>query len=212
MKALTQLSMAEIRLLARDPGTLFFMIAFPLMLLILHTGSDGIGRLLPGYVAMILAIGGLSALPGIVATYRERKVLRRLATTPVAPVTLLAAQVGAQIVMGAVGAVIVVGAGVLGYGVELPAQPAVLAAAFLLCASMVCALGFVIAALAPRARVAELFGLLIMFPMIFLSGAAVPREGLPEGLRAIGGYLPLTQAVTALDGGWSGSPQGCPCW
>lgn len=210
MKAFVQLSVTELKLLARDTGTLFFMVAFPMMLLVLHTGDDHLDTLLPGYIAMVLAIGGLSALPGIVATYRERKVLRRLATTPVAPVTLLAAQVGAQLVMGIVGSAVVVGVGVLGYGIEPPAHPAALALAFLLCASMVCAIGFVIAAVAPRARIADLFGLLVMFPMIFLGGAAVPRDGLPESMREIGGYLPLTPGVTALRDGWLGTPTLLP--
>ncbi|MFC4058884.1 ABC transporter permease [Planomonospora corallina] len=212
MKAFALLSAAELRLLARDPGSLFFMVAFPLMLLILNSGGEGpeIEIFLPGYIVMILAIGGLSALPATVATYRERKVLRRLAATPVAPLTLLAAQIGAQIVMGLAGSAIVVGVGVLGYGAGLPDHVAVSLLAFLLCALMLYALGFVIAALAPRAKAAELLGLLVMFPMIFLGGAAIPREGLSEELLRMGEHLPLTYAVTALRDGWFGSPGALP--
>ncbi|MFD0664904.1 ABC transporter permease [Thermocatellispora tengchongensis] len=144
------------------------------------------------------------------ATYRERKVLRRLAVTPVAPVALLAAQFAAQVVMGVAGSAIVVGVGVFGYDVEPPAHPLPLLLAYALCSAMVCAIGFVVAALAPRARTAELFGLLIMFPMIFLGGAAIPREGLPEELRRMGEYLPLTHAVTGLRDGWFGTPAAMP--
>ncbi|GAA3155220.1 ABC transporter permease [Planomonospora alba] len=211
MKAFALLSAAELRLLARDPGSLFFMVAFPLMLLILNSGGDREAEIfMPGYIVMILAIGGLSALPATVATYRERKVLRRLAAAPVAPLTLLAAQVGAQLAMGLAGSAIVVGVGVLGYGAGLPDHPALSVLAFLLCALMLYALGFVIAALAPRAKVAELLGLLVLFPMLFLGGAAIPREGLPGELLRIGEHLPLTYAVTALRDGWFGSPGALP--
>lgn len=210
MKAFVQLSLGELRLLARDPASLFFMLAFPLMLLVLNSGNDRLEIFVPGYMAMILATGGLSALPGIMATYRERKVLRRLAATPVSPILLLAGQVVAQLVMGIAGSAIVVAAGVLGFGAPLPGHPAMLAVAFLLCALMTYAVGFVIAALAPRARAAEAMGLLALFPMIFLGGAAIPREGLNEELRQIGEYLPLTHGVTALREGWFGTPTAPP--
>jgi len=112
--------------------------------------------------------------------------------------------------MALAGSVLVAAVGVLGFGVDLPAHPLRLALAFLLCALMCYAVGFVIAALAPRARVAELMGLLLMFPMIFLAGAALPREGLPEAMRRIGDYLPLTQGVTALRESWLGTPAAMP--
>ncbi|MEU4696282.1 ABC transporter permease [Nonomuraea dietziae] len=210
MRAFTRMSATELTLLSRDPGTLFFMVAFPLMLLVLHTGSERIAVLVPSYLAMILAIGGISALPGFVVTYRERKVLRRLATTPIAPLAVLAAQVVAQLVMGLAGAAIIVVAALAAFGVDAPAHPAPLALAFVLTVLMTCSLGFLIAAVARTVRVADLLGLMIMFPMIFLSGAAIPREGLPPSLRAIGEYLPLGPAVTALREGWAGTPTALP--
>ncbi|MFI6292506.1 ABC transporter permease [Nonomuraea sp. NPDC050790] len=210
MRAFVQLSANELRLLGRDPGSLFFMVAFPLMLLVLNSGSDRLEVFLPSYMAMILAIGGIAALPGIVATYRERKVLRRLAVTPISPVMLLGAQVAAQMVMGLGGSLVVVVTGMAVFGVAPPAHPLPLVLAFLLSALMTCAIGFVIAAVAPRARTADLLGLTVMFPMIFLAGAAIPREGLPDMLLKIGDYLPLTQAVTALRDGWFGTPAALP--
>ena len=210
MKAFVQLSVVELKLLAREPSALFFMVAFPLMLLILTSGTDRIEILLPGYISMILAIGGLTTMPAIVATYRERKMLRRLATTPATPINLLIAQVIAQLLMGLLGAAILIGVGVIGYGGEPPAHPFALALAFLLSALMLCSMGLIIAGLAPRARIADLYGMLVMFPMIFIGGAAMPKEVLPSGVRAIGDYLPLSQAITAMREAWFGSPTLLP--
>ncbi|GAA2899087.1 ABC transporter permease [Nonomuraea rubra] len=210
MKAFTHLSASELRLLSRDPGTLFFMVAFPAMLLLLNGSNDNLEVFVPGYLAMVLAIGGVSTLPGVMASYRERKVLRRMATTPVSPFLLLTAQIAAQLVMALAGAAILIGVAVLGFRVALPTHPAALLLSFVLCALMCYAIGFVLAALAPRARTADLMGLLVMFPMIFLAGAAIPREGLPGELREIGEYLPLTHAVTVLRESWFGVPSAMP--
>ncbi|GAA3427832.1 ABC transporter permease [Streptosporangium sandarakinum] len=202
MKAFTALTAIELRLLLRDPASLFFMMAFPLMLLVLKRGD---GDAVPGYLAMIVAIGGMGALPGIVASYRERKVLKRLATTPISPVLLLGAQLVAQVAAGLVGSVLLVAAAVAVFGAQAPGNVPVLAAAFLLCSVMVCSLGFVIAAVVRNTRGASLIGMLVMFPMIFLSGAAVPRKALPDSLRRIGDFLPLTPGVDALHVAWSGT-------
>ncbi|UBU10701.1 ABC transporter permease [Nonomuraea gerenzanensis] len=210
MKAFAHLSATELRLLSRDPATLFFMVAFPAMLLLLNGSNDRLEVFVPGYLAMVLAIGGISTLPGVMASYRERKVLRRLATTPISPLVLLTAQIAAQLVMALAGAAILIGVAMLGFGVAPPAHPAALVLSFVLCALMCYAIGFVLAALAPRARTADLMGLLVMFPMIFLAGAAIPREGVPGELREIGAYLPLTQGVTALRESWLGDPAPMP--
>ncbi|WP_214411693.1 ABC transporter permease [Sphaerisporangium fuscum] len=202
MKAFTALTATELRLLVRDPASMFFMTAFPLMLLVLKHGEAGA---VPGYIAMIVAIGGMGALPGVVASYRERKVLKRLAITPISPVMLLGAQLVAQVLLGLAGSVVLVGVSIAGFGVDPPRNVPLLAAAFLLCSVMTCSLGFVIAAVVRNARGASLIGMLVMFPMIFLAGAAVPRRALPESLRRIGDFLPLTPGVDALGNGWSGA-------
>ncbi|MER7498913.1 ABC transporter permease [Nonomuraea pusilla] len=202
MKAFTALTATELRLLSRDPASLFFMVAFPLMLLVLKRGDSGA---VPGYAAMIAAIGGMGALPAVVAGYRERKVLKRLATTPISPVLLLAAQVVAQSAAALAGSVLLIVAAIVIFGARPPANVPLLVVAFLLCSVMACALGFVIAALVRNTRGAGLIGMLAMFPMIFLAGAAVPRQTLPGSLRRIGDFLPLTPGVDALNAAWTGT-------
>ncbi|MEU6798936.1 ABC transporter permease [Nonomuraea wenchangensis] len=202
MKAFTALTVTELRLLSRDPASLFFMMAFPLMLLVLKRGESAS---VPGYIAMIAAIGGMGALPAIVAAYRERKVLKRLATTPVSPLLLLGAQLVAQVTAALAGSTLLVAAAIVVFGAKAPANVPALAVAFVLCSVMVCALGFVIAAIMRNTRGAGLIGMLVMFPMIFLAGAAVPRKALPDSLRQIGDFLPLTPGVDALTSAWAGT-------
>jgi ABC-2 type transport system permease protein len=93
MRAFWKLAKAELKLFTREPLAVFFILAFPLILLWLNGSRSGdMDRLLPGYMALILATVGLTQLPSVLATYRERGILRRLATTPVPPATVLGAQ------------------------------------------------------------------------------------------------------------------------
>jgi len=65
-------------------------------------------------------------------------------------------------------------------------------------------LGYILAGLLPTARTAQVVGLALLYPMLFLSGAGFPRELLPETIIKISAFLPLTYVVTLLRGLWIG--------
>jgi ABC-2 type transport system permease protein len=157
---------------------------------------------------MILATGGLATMPGILAGYRERGVLRRLGATPLPPALVLIAHLLVQLLVSTVGLGLLLAVGLLFYDLNLPGAPGWALVAYLTGAVAVFAVGFVLAALAPSARTAEAAGFAIFFPMIFLSGAAVPREMLSGTMRAIGEWLPLTHVVGALRDTWAGAAPG----
>jgi ABC-2 type transport system permease protein len=217
MRAFPKLTLVEAKLLVREPAALFFLLAFPLILLVLnggngnapseHFGGQGaMDVLVPGYVAMILATAGLTALPGTLASYREQGVLRRLGATPLPPAAVLAAQLVVQLAVSTLGLVLLVAVGMLWFDLNLPAAAGGLVLAYLLGALAIFALGFVVAALVRSARVASAVGFVVFFPMIFLSGAAVPREMLSATLQRIADALPLTYVVSALRDAWAGRP------
>ena len=58
------------------------------------------------------------------------------------------------------------------------------------------------------ARVAQTVGMALFFPMMFLSGAAMPRQIMPAKVVAVSDALPLTHVVKLLQGLWSGKPWG----
>lgn len=63
-------------------------------------------------------------------------------------------------------------------------------------------LGFLIASIVPTARFAQPVGAIILYPMIALSGLFVPVESLPSQLRGLARILPMTYAVSLLQGIW----------
>ena len=70
------------------------------------------------------------------------------------------------------------------------------------------AIGFVLASLMPTARTAQVVGMVLLYPMLFLSGAGFPRELLPETIKKVSTFLPLTYVVTLLRGLWIGEAWG----
>jgi ABC-2 type transport system permease protein len=207
MRAFWKLAKAEFKLFTREPLAIFFVLAFPLILLWLNGSQLGneVDELVPGYVALILATVGLTQLPGVLATYRERGILRRLATTPVPPARVLGAQLVVHLVASTIGVALLLTAAAVLYGLRLPQAIAAAVLVYLAGALALYALGFVLAALAPNARTANAIGFVVYFPMIFLCGAVIPREQLAASMRRIGEVLPLAPVVTGLQDAWSGA-------
>jgi len=216
MKSLLKMIWMEAKLFLREPVGAFFTLVFPLMMLFLFGsiyGNEptqyfgGYGTIdisVPAYTAMIIATTGLVGLTVTMASYRENGVLRRLSTTPISPLAVLAAQVIVLFLMTTVGMVLLVIAGKLVYHMRFEGNIISVLAAFVLCSLSFFALGFVLAGLMPTTRIAQVVGMVLLYPMLFLSGAGFPRELLPEAIKKISTFLPLTYVVKLLRGLWVG--------
>ncbi len=224
MRGFWKLTWTEIKLFLREPAAVFFTLAFPLMMLFLFGsifGNEPIPELggygevdisVPAYTAMIIATSGLLGLSITIASYREKGVLRRLKATPLRPQAILGAHVIVLFLMTALGMVLLVIAGKLVYGLRFGGHPLSVLAAFVLSSMSFFALGFVLAGLIPTARTAQIVVMVLFYPMIFLSGATIPREMLPESIRQFAQVLPLSHVVTLLRGLWVGDSWGKYPW
>jgi ABC-2 type transport system permease protein len=220
MKSLLKMTWMEAKLFLREPLGAFFTLVFPLMMLFLF-GSiygntptpmfNGYGTIdisIPAYTAMIIATTGLMSLTITLAANRENGVLRRLRTTPVSSFVILAAQVIVMFVMTSLGMLLLVLAGKLVYHVRFEGNALSVVAGFVLCCLSFYSLGFILASLMPTARTAQVVGMVLLYPMLFLSGAGFPRELLPEAIKKVSTFLPLTYVVNLLRGLWIGEPWG----
>jgi len=216
MKSLLKMTWMELKLFFREPIGAFFTLVFPLMMLFLfgsiygNEPSDyfnGYGTVdisVPAYTAMIIATTGLMSLAITMSAYRENGVLRRLRTTPISPLLILTAQVVVLLLMTIIGMVLLVIAGKLVYQMRFEGNVFDVFLGFILSSLSFFAIGFVIAGLMPNARTAQIVGMVILYPMLFLSGAGFPRELLPETIKKISTFLPLTYVVNLLRGLWIG--------
>jgi ABC-2 type transport system permease protein len=206
----------EAKLFLREPVGTFFTLVFPLMLLFLFGsifgnepnptfgGRGTIDISLPIYTAMIIGTTGLMSTTITMAIYRENGVLRRLRTTPISPLTVLLAQVTVIFAMTGLGMLLLVIAGKLVYHMRFEGNFFSVLGGFVLCSLSFFGIGFIIAGTMPNARTAQIVGLVLLYPMIYLSGASFPREMLPETIKKISTFLPLTYVVNLMRGLWIG--------
>jgi|Deesub1362B_J571_1020462.scaffolds.fasta_scaffold15001_2 ABC-2 type transport system permease protein len=216
MRGVWKLILVEAKLLLREPIVVFFSLIFPLMSLFLFGaiyGNDpkeifqGRGTVdisVPAFSALTIATIGVGTIPSRIATYREKGILRRLCATPVRPLAILAAQVVVYFAMTLLELILLLIAGRLVYQIRFDGNLVSVFLGFTLTAHSFFAFGFVIASLARTAREAQVISTVAFYPMIFLSGATIPIELLPEGIRRYVSLLPLAHAVALLRGLWFG--------
>lgn len=221
MKSLLKLTWMEAKLFMREPVSAFFTLIFPLMMLFifgvisgkapspLPDGRSLLDSLVPALTAMVIGTSGLMATTITMATYRENGILRRLQTTPVSPLMVLVAQVIVVFCMMCLGMLLLAAVGGLVYHLRMPSNPLGVLAGFMLSSLSFSALGFILAGLLPTARAAQVVGLMLLYPMLILSGAAgFPREVLPDAAQKAANFLPLTYVVNLLSGLWAGDAWG----
>jgi ABC-2 type transport system permease protein len=218
MAGLPRLTAMELRLFLREPMAVFFAIAFPALLVGIlgsvpsfrqpQTSLGGLRVIdveVPTAIAFVLVMLAMSSVPATLATYRERGILRRLATTPVRPTSLLAAQMLMALLTAVFAALMLLAVGRLAFDVALPRQPVGFALAFVLGAAAVFSMGLALAAVAPTARSAQGIGSLLFFPLMFFAGLWVPRAAMPEALRHVSDLTPLGAGAQALQDATGGA-------
>src|SRR5215813_5946964 len=171
--ALAKLALTEARLLLREPVAAVWLIKNPMALLaVLGIASSGPGSRLGGLplvavyepilIAFVTVAFAIQGLPAVVAGYRERRILRRLATTPVGPVRVIAAQLAINLAVALVATAGILAIGRLAFGVALPGQPAGFLVTYVLAAAAMLGLGMLIAAVAPTGRTAGVIGTMLI--------------------------------------------------
>ncbi|MEU3741123.1 ABC transporter permease [Streptomyces sp. NPDC032198] len=212
---------AELRLFRREPGALFWIMAFPTILLVIlgsipdfREPSDSLGGLrmidayVPVTVLLSLIMAGLQAMPPLITGYRERGILRRMSATPVRPAAVLGAQMGIHGAAALVSALLSLTVGRAVFDVPLPRQAFGYVLALLLAILCGLALGALVSALARTTKAATAIGSAVFFPTMFSAGVWLPVQAMPDTLAHIVEATPLGAASQALGdaaaGDWPG--------
>lgn len=216
MRALWKLTIVQFKLFMREPMGLFFTLAFaPLVLILFGSiyGNEptplfrGLGAMdvsVPAYMGLIVGTVGLMSVPIATSARRESGALRRFRATPLRPLTYMISDIAVNFLVTLLGIGLLVAVGKVLYNVRMEGNLVSILAAVALGAFAFFALGYVIAGVAPTARVAQVVSMVIFYPMMFLSGAGLPLEILPASIRSLSRFLPLTHVVTLVRGLWAG--------
>lgn len=217
--ALGTLTWVEVKLFLREPLTVIFTLALPLVSLFILGGVfgntpdpegavyRGVGAMdyyVPAYIGLVLASVGLVGLPVHLAGYRERGVLRRFRASSVRAGTVVGSQVAVTLASATAGSLLLIAAARLVYTYHAPQAVAQVVLAFVLGALAFSALGVLLGALLPTARAAQGAGVLLWFVMLFIGGAGPPPEVLTGSMQFLGRLTPLQHVITLLQDPWLG--------
>jgi ABC-2 type transport system permease protein len=217
LRGLWKLTWIEIKIFLREPLGAFGTIGFPILVFLVlgrvasrrlatpSFAAIGFVRVgLPVLASLLIAVNSVLSLVTIISIYREGGILKRLRATPLRPQTILTAHVIVKLTLSAATLALMVLAGKRydPVGVQVPFFS--FAFALLISTWSILSIGFLIASIVPTARFAQPIGAIILYPMIALSGLFVSVESLPPALHAVARVLPLTYAVSLLEGIWNG--------
>jgi ABC-2 type transport system permease protein len=202
---------SETRLFLREPGALFWIMAFPVLLLVIlgcipsfREPSADLGgqRVVDLYVPITILLAAImssiQAMPAVLSAYREQQVLRRIATTPAEPWHLLAAQYvlhGGAVV---VGAALVLVVGRVAFDVRIPGSAGAYVLVLALALVALLAAGGLLSGLASTSKTSAALSTVVAFPMMFTAGVWLPVQTMPGTLRDIVEATPLGAAAAAL--------------
>lgn len=230
MPALVKVVKVETKLFLRDSATVVFGVLFPAVLLLglgaiptLREPSSDIGGLRPidiwAPTALVFGMVMIAVqhVPAVIATYRERGILRRLSTTPAHPRSVLLAQMIVAFASVVVSAALMIFVAWAVLDIAPPERPLQFVVAFIVGYAALLGLGMISAAVARTSSAANQIGTLLFVALMFFGGAFLPRVVMPDVLREVGEFIPpglqaLTTAWSAEAGEVTGTAGGQPFW
>ena len=216
---LLRLTWLEIKIFVREPMGVFGSVGLPVIVFLVIGRLAGpalaraaarpggaIPAALPVFASVMMALSAVTSLVTIISIYREGGILKRLRATPLSPFVILSSQVLVKLFFTALTLMLMLLAGRRYVPADSPVPVVSYGAALLLSTWSTLSVGFVIASLVPTARFAQPITALVLYPMVAFSGLFFPIDTLPAPLELAARVLPLTYAVSLLDGVWRGEP------
>lgn len=215
-KIMAKLTGFEMKLFSRNFMNMFFLLAFPTLMILLFGGIygnepnevfGGFGTVdvsVPAYSGLIMSVTGLMSLPLTLCEYREKKILKRYRATPLRVIYVIVSQVCVNCLMTIIGMLFLIIVAKVFFNLTFIGNVFEVIIIFILSMLSIFSIGFLIASVAPNMKSANAIANLVYFPMLFLTGATIPLEIMPEFMQKISNILPVTHAVNAMKDVWLG--------
>lgn len=182
----------------RSRTSLFFTLAFPQVFLFVFAfvfaggRPADVGYLMPGLLTLTTITSSFFGYSMRLVAERERGAFRRLRVTPTSAGTVVAGNYLHALVALAVALAFQFGVGWAAF--RFPVAGSAVAVVAMLSAGALAfvALGLFVGCVGRDTRSAPALTNLLVFPMMFLSGSAMPFFALPGWIQQIGRFLPAT--------------------
>jgi ABC-2 type transport system permease protein len=155
------------------------------------TNISTVAYLVPSILAMaLMQLGVFAAVP--LVQQREKGILKRLGATPLARWKLIVSNILLRLMVAVIDTVLILGIGLTVFNVQIVGNLLLAVGFVLLGAGAFLALGFMLASFLKTEEQATGVVQVVQMPLMFLSGIFFPFDFMPEFLRTVARFLPLT--------------------
>ena len=191
----------------RDSEMVFWSLAIPVFFLLTFSFALGNGSakqtstfLVPGIIGAQVLSSGFWGVGAMLATFREKRVLRRVYLTPLPPWVFFASLIAYRMSLLVMQAAILAVVGAFVFHVHVIGNPLSIAFVLILGAATFVALGTVIGAVVRSTESANNIASVLTVPLSFLSDAYFPIDRFPHAVAGALHLLPSTQFIDAFRG------------
>jgi ABC-2 type transport system permease protein len=125
----------------------------------------------------------------------ERGTMESLLAMPISPLEIMLGKIAPYVLVGFIQAALILGAGVVMFGVPIVGNLALLAALTTLFIATNLSFGYTFSTLAQNQLQAAQMSMMFFLPNMLLSGFIFPFLGMPKWAQVIGEFLPLTHFI-----------------
>ncbi len=155
---------------------------------------------MPGLAVWGVMSFSVMGLATALTTYREKRILVRIQATPLRVSYFFATKVITYLILALFQIAILMSAGVFVFGATLQGDLLHIGAIVIFANLVFLCLGFIVAAHSRTTAAASGLGNVIVLPLFLLSGVFFPTNVLPDVVRNIVEFLPLSPALVAMRG------------
>lgn len=207
----------DFRLYFRDGLTIFWLLIYPVIMLLLFgsmfgdlPGESPGSRYIDVYVPALCILNVISVsvftLNINMVTLRESGVLRRFRVTPISSSVVLFSHAIQGLFLVLMGAFEIIIIAKLVWNIDIHFISLLLLVMVMLigCVGFF-SLGFALSAATKSAGAASGLAMVVFFPALFLSGIVMPLDNMPQFMQAASQWIPMSYLVNLAQGVWTGN-------
>ena len=199
----------EQRLFFRSPDVIIFNLAMPSITFLIISliagnkaaGNQGLTFLQSSYAALStvgICCSAFMSIPIIIVDYRSQGVLKRMYCSPCSPARLLVCDTIASGIMAIISTLILTLIAIIFFGYTMVGNVMIYIGLWFLTMISMFSIGLTVASLCRTTKSMNIVTSLLYFPMLLFSGATIPAEIFPKGLRFFADILPLGVGINLL--------------